>query len=84
MSYTCLNVPTASELRETHNVHNRVVNSLIKLLKDQLEMTTDPRYHCIPISNEMYNEVYHCLSAKGYTFITKPDLSGNLSLHICV
>jgi hypothetical protein len=84
MSYACHNIPTANELRETHNVHNRIVNSLIKLLKDQLEMTSDPRYHCIPISSEMYNEVYHCLSAKGYKFFYKPDLSDKMSYHIGV
>ena len=79
----CSDIPTASELRSTSE-HKRAVNSLIKLLKDQMEMTTDPTYHCIPISSEIYNKVYSCLSAKGYKFITKADLSGRLSLHICV
>ena len=81
--YSCYNIPTANELRDSQNVHSKLVSNMIHMLKMQMNNTPDPKYHRIPISIETYNSIKDCMIAKGYTFMYTPDMSGNYSYHLC-
>ena len=83
MTHCCCNIPTATELRDSVNVHSNLVSNLIHLLKMQLKNTPDPKYHRIPISIETYNSIKDCMISKGYTFVYAPDVCGNVSYHLC-